>query len=85
MVMAGRSPLQRVFKRTCLFALIVIPGDVCLFFLLRQRQVPGGYVGIQVLFLVVVITYINASGTFLSRILMPDPPTRDRKLDQVST
>ena len=83
--MAGRSPLQRVLKRICLFVMIAIPGDVCFLFLLRQKPGPDGYVGIQILFLTVVVTYINASGTFLSHILMPEPPTRDRKLNQVST
>jgi hypothetical protein len=81
----SRVPMRHLLKRLGLYVIIVIPGDVCFFFLLRQRPGPDGYVGIQVLFLVVVITYINSSALWLERLLMPDPPTRGLKSDQVST
>ena len=79
-----KSSVKQLLRISCLFLIIVIPGDVCLFFLLRQRPGPGGYVGIQVLFLIVVITYVNSSALWLSRLLMPDPRDLRLKSDQIS-
>ena len=75
--------VRHLLTRSGLYLVIAVPGLVCLVFLLRERPGPNGYAGIQVLPLVLMITYINALELYLSQLLTPVP--RDRKLNQVLT
>ena len=72
-------------RQLWLGVIIAVLADVCFFFLLRHPPGPNGYVGVQVLFLVLMSAYINSAGFWAAKLLFPiSADSRPKQPDQVS-